>query len=561
MNAMQPGMQLMQAQPNLDPTKNQPQQGGQPPSAGASSPLQQPPSNILQMTRQGQAMNAMTPPQQPQGMAKGGTLKSKYEIKPHYNDNEKRVGWAVHEGDYVHDVYPTKAYAMDVVKKLTEHDRNKEQPQSLANGGRMTVEQMKHELQGYASKGGVKNERNHPAILPPAPALSKQAIMEMAERIARQMTGELNPNKKTLQQLQREKDLPVDLRTTGKMIDMPLTSMTQHKGSYLVGVPGDTSVGGIEAPAHDLEPAKAAVHLHGIGNKEFEHSVPMFGGKFYGAYGHPEGWAGNEAGVQPLHSSVTALHEVDPNAKILGQYVKMTHQSLDFALHNLDALLAYQEPHKFPKENRERINKMLEEPYLGHKEYRASPGIEDPLELLLHAQMNSDYRKKLIKILSTKKNLPEGARSWDDVIFAISHPELRNLETGVSGGTVLRMDPHRNPMDLISPNPTYSRDLPSKVIAQTQYMQPTEIAYPRSMHYAREHIKTLPVEKQKHTQPFSTAKSIGFREPIDEQYINQLGEYETQLRRRLLGKKKGGKVKDNLDTMRLALTKNSKKAK
>jgi len=75
MNAMQPGMQLMQAQPNLDPTKNQPQQGGQPPSAGASSPAQQPPSNILQMTRQGQAMNAMTPPQQPAKMKNGGHMK------------------------------------------------------------------------------------------------------------------------------------------------------------------------------------------------------------------------------------------------------------------------------------------------------------------------------------------------------------------------------------------------------------------------------------------------------------------------------------------------------
>jgi len=73
MNAMQPGMQLMQAQPNLDPTKNQPQ-GGQPSSAGASSPLQQQPSNILQMTRQGQAMNAMTPPQQAQGMKDGGEV-------------------------------------------------------------------------------------------------------------------------------------------------------------------------------------------------------------------------------------------------------------------------------------------------------------------------------------------------------------------------------------------------------------------------------------------------------------------------------------------------------
>ena len=237
----------------------------------------------------------------------------------------------------------------------------------------------------------------------------------------------------------------------------------------------------------------------------------------------------------------------------------MTPQSLDFALHNLDALLAYQEPHKFPEAHKENINKLLKEPYLGHAAYEASPGIEDPLELLLHSQMDSDFRKKIVKILSTKKNLPKGARTWEDVVYAISHPELRNLETGVSGGTMVEMDPHRNPLDLISSHPSYKHDLPTKLIGQRSLMAPTEIAYPRSTHYAREHIKTLPIEKQKYTQLFNTAKSIGLREPIDEQYINQLGEYETQLRRRILGKKKGGQV--SLSEMKLELAHKSKKVK
>jgi len=67
----------------------QPQQAPQQPQQGApapqgmpqgmppqGAPAQQSPSNILQMTRQGQAMNAMTPPApQPQGMARGGTTR------------------------------------------------------------------------------------------------------------------------------------------------------------------------------------------------------------------------------------------------------------------------------------------------------------------------------------------------------------------------------------------------------------------------------------------------------------------------------------------------------
>lgn len=71
-----PGQQLtpqMPGQPPQGPQQGQQPQGQQPQGA----PQGQPPSNILQMTPQGQAMNAMTPPAQAQGptaMAKGGKV-------------------------------------------------------------------------------------------------------------------------------------------------------------------------------------------------------------------------------------------------------------------------------------------------------------------------------------------------------------------------------------------------------------------------------------------------------------------------------------------------------
>lgn len=69
-----PGQQLWPTQPPApgqqpQQGQQQPPQGAQPPQGG---PQGQPPSNILQMTPQGQAMNAMTPPKGPQAMADGG---------------------------------------------------------------------------------------------------------------------------------------------------------------------------------------------------------------------------------------------------------------------------------------------------------------------------------------------------------------------------------------------------------------------------------------------------------------------------------------------------------
>jgi len=102
MNSIAPGMQMMkQDAPPMTPPNQQPPSGQstQSPLGGApSSPLGAPPSNILQMTPQGQAMNAMTPPQQlqpPQGMAKGGATKSvedmKAELSKKKTEKSKRV--------------------------------------------------------------------------------------------------------------------------------------------------------------------------------------------------------------------------------------------------------------------------------------------------------------------------------------------------------------------------------------------------------------------------------------------------------------------------------------
>jgi len=79
---------------------------------------------------------------------------------------------------------------------------------------------------------------------------------------------------------------------------------------------------------------------------------------------------------------------------------------------------------------------------------------------------------------------------------------------------------------------------------------PPEIAFPRSMAEARRQIELMPEAKRRHVQPFVMAKMSGFREPIDEQYINQVGEYQ-QMLKKLTGKKKGGDVSQ--DGMQYAL--------
>jgi hypothetical protein len=81
MSKQQPGHQLMPSQPGQQPGMDQVPMNDKPPLDGLpkmdGAPPPQSPSNILNMTPQGQAMSAM----KPQGLAKGGSAKSTADMK------------------------------------------------------------------------------------------------------------------------------------------------------------------------------------------------------------------------------------------------------------------------------------------------------------------------------------------------------------------------------------------------------------------------------------------------------------------------------------------------
>jgi len=463
MNPQQPGQQLMPQQP-----QQQPQGQPSPLSAGASSPLQQPPSNILQMTSQGQAMNAMTPPK----MAKGGSA--------HYD---------------------------------------------------------------------------------PSPVLKKRDIEAMADRMARQMAGLENPNNKTIKQLAREQDLPIDIRSQKKM-EVPIINFEELADASTVGVPGDPSRGGVVPTKRNLTNPKAGEVLHAIGGEKLENPVPLYGGKDYGAYGHGAGWASDLGASAGLFNVVKRLAEQYPNSKVLGHYHKMTPDSLNHAVHMLDAVISHHRPHESAPEHLANLNHLMRNVKTTSSKhdipYPEFPGFENPADVMLHGAVNSGLRKKLIGLLSTEKYFPGGKQKMNDIIYALSHPELRNIETGAGGSAILEFDPTKELKESISPHPTYAHDIPSKLIGRTRYITPADILAPRSMHNARKEIAAM----GKKVVPFNQAKMNIIREPIDQQYINQIGEYEQAMRKRL-GYKKGGstKLSTNKDVMQLELTRKPKKAK
>jgi hypothetical protein len=384
----------------------------------------------------------------------------------------------------------------------------------------------------------------------------------MAERMVRQMQGVDNPNKKTLQQIEREKDLPVGIKGSKKM-EVPVINYEDLKDSYSVGVPGDTSRGGVKpTKTKSMGAPKAGEYLESIGGEKLDKPVGLYGGKDYGAFGHPEGWASDLGASAGMFNVVKKLAEENPERQIYGHYHKMSPEALNHAVHMLDAVISHHKPHASPMERIAMLNRLMREETTTTSKhdvpYPEFPGFENPEDIMLHGQMNSGMRKKIIGLLGKEKYFPGGKQKLDDIIYAISHPELRNIETGAGGSSIIKFDPSRSLKESISPHPTYGHDIPSRLVGKTKYLTPAELLAPRSMANAKKEIAAM----GKKVVPFNQAKMNIIREPIDEQFINQMGAYEQAMKKRL-GYKKGGTVKfrDDMDTINLELSIKRKKAK
>ena len=371
-------------------------------------------------------------------------------------------------------------------------------------------------------KGGV----NSP-LMPRAAPLSEAQIQAYAERMAPQIAGELTRKEKSAEtlagksqkQFKREQTLPVDRKVLPGAVDpsAPLPSMTLEDkiGSVLLGLPGD--------------PTLARVSLSGIGDVPFERAVTQHGGPRYGD--ENKLWASNLSAATGLLNAADRASRQFGDAPVVASYMKMP-SGFGFAQHYLESLLQYQRPDLMNKAAREALEKDIKAGFVDSEGKRVTfpnfPGFDDLGAVAQAAESNSILRKHIAAKLGTSEKY--GLRPAADVQFAVSHPELTNLETGASGFTLGELTP--SPLTE-SAHPSYSYDIPGKVLGQMQYSTPYDLLYRDQLELIRQNPRS---------PEFNTLKLLGARQQIDEQLVNEINEYQERVRR-LIGKKKGGAVK------------------
>ena len=365
------------------------------------------------------------------------------------------------------------------------------------------------------------------ARLARAPAKSKEEIRAVAERIAPQMTGEFVRGEKgtqsvagkTQKQFAREKELKHDIRG-----DMPAPGTMDYeklKDQVVIGIAGDPTITGKS--------------IHAVGEHQLDSPSPQHGGPLYGL-GRDDAhfWAsqlGAAKRVQNLAREVGQQYE----QPVLGQYIMMGPESINYAMHYADANLSAIDPTKMSKRQLEGFNNMIRRGSPASGPRPGFPGIENKEEAYLQMAIDPELRKHFNALMqmptvTEKFGLPSGI----DVRHAVTEPALRDLETGVTGFSVGQMRPEIKELNL-SAHPTYSHDIPGHFLGQSRYPIPYEIMFPDTLKAIRENPKQAPHE-------FGSLKMVGPRQTIDQQMIDEIRQYEEMIKS-LTGKKKGGQIK------------------
>jgi hypothetical protein len=370
----------------------------------------------------------------------------------------------------------------------------------------------------------------------------------MAQRMSQQVTGEfvrpdptksVNPAGKSRKQFEREQALSKNIRSAIAEPTVPVVDIEKQLDKLLVGLPGDPSIGGILRPGSFDEAPKGTRELVGIGDVELDVPAQLFGGSRYGAESvfnpeqDPAFWASNLGSARAIQNQITELSGAMDDRPVLSMFTKMTPEASNFALHTLDALLGYQQPHRLPKTKRQQLERAIRKGTPKQGKFPGFPGFENPEDVLLAAKSDTELRKHLINTLwKPTVTEPLKLRPGLDVLSAISHPEIENLPPGTSGFSMGRMRPGAELTE--SHHPTYSHDIPGEFIGTSKYPLPLELAFPRTTSFVRENIPTGEV--------FNTSKGVGLRDVIDPQYVDQIKLYE-EFMKRYTGKKKGGAVR------------------
>lgn len=390
----------------------------------------------------------------------------------------------------------------------------------------------------------VESERALPLRLPRANPKTKQELASHAERVGRQMLGEhVTSGKKgdtknlagrSMKENQRIKELEYELAPTK---DIPASTEYESRiGDINVAFPGDYTLSDVELKSLRGQPVGSRQQggsRYGLGKMDQEE--PLF-------------WASSEMPAQLAQDKITDVAHLFEPERVMAEHLAMGPVATNFAQHFADANLRAIDYSKLSKKDMDTFDRIIaggydkKNPKTGVIETVAFPnwpGIADPQAAYDAMKRDPELRKWFNSRMKTPKvteatNMPNGL----DVQWAITSPDLRNMEVNLTGHSVGEMVPNAKLTDTAE-HDTYAKGIRGKYKGHQGVLTPFQISYPD----AAQHISST-----QRPQDFTgTIQKVFPHQIVDQQYIDEYGEYKRQLQKILTGKKKGGSVTNRED--------------
>lgn len=396
-------------------------------------------------------------------------------------------------------------------------------------------------LAKLGAKGAAKGAKEAavPLSLPRVRPSTKD-ILEAAERVGKQQAGEFvkspllkettNLAGRSKKEVERLKAL--EYKTT-PIKDLPEIKPYEAKvGEVNVALPGDQTISDMLLESIDDIPVGTTAEggaLFGRGRLADPEESRAF-------------WASNIGPADIFQRKVTELAKLYDTDMITAYHLAMGQTANNFAQHLADANMRAID---FSKLDKKKMNAFDSEIANGFykkdkntgkvvwTQFPDWPGIANPQEALDAMKENPELRKWFnsrakTETLTKKLDLPYGkAIEW-----AMSEPELRNMEINLTGLSAGRMKPGA---ELIpeSAHQTYSHDIPGTALGKAPELAPFSISFPDATAFVR--------EKYRAPDFTGTIQKVFPHQVVDEAYLEDMYKYYTQLRN-VRGFNKGGAV-------------------
>jgi hypothetical protein len=410
---------------------------------------------------------------------------------------------------------------------------------AAVSGGGMAFGKIPAGALGMAARS--TSDQALPLMLPRAKPKTKAQIEELARRVSDQQLGvHVTPPNKTTNLAGRSKKESARLEALPYTLErdkpIPEPNVIELKlGDVIVGFPGDQTV--------------SDAMLRSVGNIKNIDSKQECGSRF--ALGHlqqPEEvrpfWASGVIPATNVQNKVGRIAKLLEPENVWGSHMAMGPTSNDFAMHFADANLKSIDLSKMNVAQINEFDKIISDGFIkeNKKTGRAKvfafpewPGIANPEAAYEAMRKNPEMRKwfnsrtKVPKI-TDPLNMPKG----QDIQWAITEPDLRNMEINITGHTMGRLKPGA-PLTSMGLHQTYSHEIPSGgEVGRQRYLTPFVLSHPDSA----QHIAST----QRPADFTGTIQKVFPHQVVDRQLQDELGQYY-EMMKRFTGKKRGGLVK------------------